>query len=100
MPAVSSSQVSSQTALLPRHSNAAAEQDMEEVSSRPTQQAAPVGTNAAFQHHNSNAGSTQDAFSVPSHLQPMQVTFQCLHPLTVLQSKVLGINKLTGSRLE
>ena len=80
MPAVSSSssQVSSQTGMLPRHSTVAAEQDMEEVSSMVDEQAVPVTASAALQHYHSNAGSVQDASSLPSHLQPMQVTLLSL----------------------
>jgi len=66
----SSSQNSSFTALQHAHSGAAAERDMEEVSSRLSQRSTG---NAALQPSRSNAASEQEAALLHSHAQPMQV---------------------------
>ena len=73
-PAVSSSsQNSSFTALQHRHSNAAAEQDMEEVSSKPSQRGSGASVNAALHRSRSNAASEHDLVVLHAHAQPMQV---------------------------
>jgi hypothetical protein len=77
VPAVSSSsQNSSFTALQHRHSNAAAEQDMEEVSSKPSQRGSAASVNAALHHSRSNAASEHDLAMLHAHAQPMQVQVQ------------------------
>lgn len=74
VPAVtSSSQNSSFTALQHRHSNVAAEQDMEEVSSKPSQRGSAASVNAALHHSRSNTASEHDLAVLHAHAQPMQV---------------------------
>ncbi len=81
VPAVSSSsQNSSFTALQHRHSNVAAEQDMEEVSSKPSQRGSAASVNAALHHSRSNAASEHDLAVLHAHAQPMQVRMH-LHAL-------------------
>ncbi len=76
----SSSQNSSFTALQHRHSNAAAEQDMEEVSSKPSQRGSAASVNAALHRSRSNAASEHDLTVLHAHAQPMQVRMH-LHAL-------------------
>ncbi len=81
VPAVSSSsQNSSFTALQHRHSIAAAEQDMEEVSSKPSQRGSAASVNAALHHSRSNAALEHDLAVLHAHAQPMQVRMH-LHAL-------------------
>ncbi|KAL0026283.1 hypothetical protein WJX77_008174 [Trebouxia sp. C0004] len=72
VPAVSSSsQNSSFTAL--QHSNMAAEQDMEEVSSKPSQRGPAASVNATLHHSRSNAALEHELAVLHAHAQPMQV---------------------------
>ena len=76
VPAVSSSsQNSSFTALQHSHSNAAAEQEMEDISSKAPHRGSVAPVTAALQHSRSNAASEHDAalLHAHAHAQPMQV---------------------------
>ena len=75
LPAVSSSsQNSSFTALQHTHSNAAAERDAEEVTSKLSQHSSTTAAgNLVLQHSRSNAASEPDAAYSQAHAHPMQV---------------------------
>lgn len=81
VPAVSSSsQNSSFTTLQHRHSNVAAEQEMEEVSSKPSQRSSAASVNAALHHSHSNAALEDDLAVLHAHAQSMQARMH-LHAL-------------------